>query len=62
MDIICFVDKKKADDLKSRGFNCIEQTANNGIIYQFVKTPELETYLDGKFSNQDFFVNKSLNF
>lgn len=61
-EIICFIDKTKADDLMMRGFNCVEQTAANGIIYQFVKTPELETYLNGKFSERDFFIGKTLNF
>lgn len=62
MDIICFADKAKADELKARGFNCVERSASNAMIYQFVKTPELETYLNGKFSKRDFFISKTLNF
>lgn len=48
--------------MKARGFNCVEQSAGNAVIYQFVKTPELETYLIGKFSVRDFFIGKTLNF
>ena len=62
MDIICIIDKSKADELQSRGFQYIPLQIQNQIVYQFVKTPELDNYINNNYSKQDFFISKNLNF
>lgn len=62
MDIVCIIDKSKADELQAKGFVCTPCVANNGIVYQFVKTPELDKLLTSNYTNRDFFISKNLNF
>ena len=62
MDIICIIDKSKADELQSRGFQYIPLQIQNQIVYQFVKTPELDNCINNNYSKQDFFISKNLNF
>lgn len=62
MDIICIIDKSKADELQSKGFQYIPSQIQNQIVYQFVKTPELDNCLNSNYSKQDFFISKNLNF
>ena len=62
MNIICIIDKSKADELQSKGFQYIPSKIQNQTIYQFVKTPELDDYLSNNYSKQDFFICKNLNF
>lgn len=61
--VVIVPDKTKADELISVGFKCTSRTISEGkIIYQFMKSPELERYLISNFSKQDFFINKNLTF
>ena len=62
MNIICIIDKSKADELQSRGFQYIPLQIQNQIVYQFVKTPELDNCINNNYSKQDFFISKNLNF
>ena len=62
MDIICIIDKSKADELQSRGFQYIPLQIQNQIVYQFVKTPELDNFINSNYSKHDFFISKNLNF
>lgn len=62
MDVICIIDKTKADNLSNMGFSYIAQQVENTTIYQFIKTPELERYINSNYSNREFFINKNLNF
>lgn len=61
-NIICVIDKKKADELIALGFKCTPQKVQNGTIYQFMKSPELDKYIASVFSNQDFFINNNMTF
>ncbi len=62
MDIVCIVDKSKADELLAKGFQYTECKVSNGVVYQFIKTPELDSYLNCNYSSRDFFINKNFNF
>ncbi len=62
MDIVCIINKSGADELLDKGFKYTECKVNNGVIYQFIKTPELDNYLNSNYSNRDFFINKYFNF
>lgn len=62
MDIVCIIDKSKADELWAKGFKYTECKVSNGVIYQFIKNPELDNYLNSNYSNRDFFINKYFNF
>lgn len=62
MDIICIIDKSKADELQLKGFQYIPSQIQNQIVYQFVKTPKLDNCLNSNYSKQDFFISKNLNF
>lgn len=59
MYMVCFMDKNKACELKSKGFTYTVAQIDNQTVYQFIKTPELEKYLANHYSKQDFFVNKN---
>lgn len=57
------IDKVKADLLIANGFSCTPNRLSNGTeTYIFVKTPELENYLYGNFSAQDFCISKHMKF
>ncbi len=62
MNIVCILDKNKADILKSKGFNYQIAIIDNKTVYKFVKTPELERYLNSNFSNQEYFNIPYMNF
>lgn len=60
MKVINIVDKSKADELVAKGFHYSEVNVKNKMVYQFVETPELLNFLNGRFSKQDFFISKKL--
>ena len=62
MNIICILDKDKADVLKAKGFNYQVAEIDNKTVYKFMSTPELETYLNGNFSSQEYFSLPYMNF
>lgn len=62
MNLVCFVDKNKADELQIKGFVCTMTKVNNRTVYQFIKTPELEEYLASHYSAKDYFINKNMYF
>lgn len=62
MNIICILDKNKADLLESMGFNYQIAIIDNKTVYKFVNTPELERYLNSNFSNQEYFNIPYMNF
>lgn len=61
MKIINIIDKSKADTLLSAGFQYRQKKVQEKIIYEFIGTPDLIRYLNGKFSKQDFFISRTLN-
>lgn len=62
MNIICVLDKGKANILESKGFNYQIAIIDNKTVYKFVNTPELERYLNSNFSNQEYFNVPYMNF
>lgn len=62
MNIICILDRNKADMLKAKGFNYQVSEIDNKIVYKFMNTPELEICLNGDFSNQEYFSLPYMNF
>lgn len=62
MNIICILDKDKADILKTKGFNYQVTEIDNKTVYKFMNTPELETYLNSNFSNQEYFSLPYMDF
>lgn len=62
MNIICVLDKGKADILESKGFNYQIAIIDNKTVYKFVNTPELERYLNSNFSNQEYLNVPYMNF
>ena len=61
MNIINILDKSKADELTALGFKYREKKSQGKIVYEFVGTPDLIQTINGKFSNQDFFMSRTLN-
>ena len=62
MNLVCFVDKNKADELQTKGFAYVMTQADNRTVYQFIKTPELEKYLASHYSAKDYFIDKNMYF
>lgn len=62
MNIIYFLDKNKAENLKALGFHYNEQVIDNRTIYAFVGTPELIQTLSKNFAKGDYCVSKTMNF
>lgn len=62
MNIIYFLDKNKAENLKLLGFNYNEQTVDNKILYAFVGTPELIQVIAKNFAKGDYCIGKTMNF
>lgn len=61
MEIINILNKSKADELLSIGFKYNKKNVQDKTIYEFIGTPDLINYLNGKFSKQDFFTSRTLN-
>jgi hypothetical protein len=63
LKIISVMNFEKAEELKSLGFNYTVSTlSENTTIYNFVENPELMAYINGKFSNRDFYISKNMCF
>lgn len=62
LKIINIIEKDKADELMSLGYKYSTAKVDDKTIYQFVESPELLSYLNGKFSKQDFFISKYMKF
>ncbi len=57
------LDKSKADELKVRGFNYTVQSIGGGReVYVFIRSPDLMKIISSKFSQNDFYIGKTLNF
>lgn len=61
MNIINIVDKSKADELLAHGFQYNKKKVQDKTVYEFIGTPDLFNYLNGKFSKKDFFMSRTLN-
>lgn len=60
---INLLDKSKADELAVLGFSYTTQRLNDKqSVYVFFNTPELVKILSEKYSNNDYFFGKTLNF
>ncbi len=62
MNIICFLDKNKAENLKKLGFHYNEQNVDDKVLYAFVGTPELIQVIAKNFAKGDYCINKTMNF
>lgn len=62
MNFVNVINKIKADELHKLGFKSIEQLIGDKTIYAFSQTPELMNYLNSNFSNQEFFIDKTMRF
>ncbi len=60
---INILDKAKADELKSLGFNYITQrVSDDKLVYVFINSPKLAEILNTGFAANDYFVGRTLNF
>ena len=62
MNFVKFIDKEKAEQLRSLGYRYAEEQYGDVIAYSFIETPELMDLLNSKFSAQDFFISDIANF
>lgn len=62
INMINIADKNKAEILKNQGFKYRVQNIDKKEIFIFMETPELRKLLNEKFSDQDFFISKTMNF
>lgn len=61
MGVVNIIEKSKADELLAFGFQYKEKKVQDKTIYEFVGTPELISYLNSKFSSQDYFMSRTFN-
>lgn len=60
---INFFDKEKAEELMKLGFHYVPQrVSDDKQVYVFINTPELMKIVTSKFTNNDFYVGRTLNF
>lgn len=63
MGSIIFIDKSKADKLKSKGFSYVESKSSNGMtVYAFIDTVEIRKALTTEFAKNDYAISKTVNF
>lgn len=63
MNTLNFFNKEKADELSKLGFRYVKQrVGEDKFVYVFINTPELMKNVNGKFSQNDFYIGKTLNF
>ena len=62
MGTINFLSKEQADKLSALGFKYQTSVIDGKTVYKFLNTPELESYLNSNFSNQEYFVLPYMNF
>lgn len=57
------LDSAKAEKLNLLGFTCtVQRVSDDKQVYVFINTPELMKVLTEKFSKQDYYIGKTLNF
>lgn len=63
MNTINFFDKEKADSLCNLGFKYIKQrVGEDRFVYTFINTLEIMRIVDEKFSENDYYLGRTLNF
>ena len=63
MGSIIFLDKNKAEILKSKGFAYIKSTSSDGKeLYKFIDTIEIRNILSSEFDKNDFIISRTVNF
>lgn len=62
INIIYFLDKNKAENLKTLGFHYNGQRVDNRTLYAFVGTPELIQVIAKNFAKGDYCISKTMNF
>lgn len=62
MGEIIILDKNKAEQLKTMGFNCVEDNVSGTVVFKFINTTELRKVLSENFSSLQFFVSDTVNF
>lgn len=63
MGSIIFIDKSKADKLKSKGFSYVESKTSDGMtVYSFIDTIEIRKALTTEFAKNDYAVTRTVNF
>lgn len=62
MRLINILNKEKADELKTLGFDYREIQIDNQTVYQFIESKELIDELSSKFEERSFFISPYVNF
>lgn len=62
MNMVYFLDKNKAENLKKIGFCYREQVIDNRLLYIFIGTPELIKVIAKDFAKGDYCIGKTMNF
>lgn len=62
MRLINILNKEKADELKTLGFDYQEIQIDNQTVYQFIESKELIDELSSKFEERSFFISPYMNF
>ena len=62
MGEIIILDKTKADELLSLGFNYTVRKIDNKKVFVFIQTKELMKELLSKFDKSSFFISKNVCF
>lgn len=63
MGSIIFIDKSKAEKLKSKGFSYVESKSSDGTtVYSFIDTIEIRKALTTEFAKDDYAITKTVNF
>ena len=63
MGSIIFIDKSKAEKLKSKGFSYVESKSSDGTtVYSFIDTIEIRKALTTEFAKNDYAITKTINF
>lgn len=62
MEFINVLNKSIALELEKKGFKFWVQELNDRLVYSFIRTPQLINALTSKYSAEDFFISKTMNF
>lgn len=62
MRLINVLNKEKADELKTLGFDYREIQIDDQMVYQFIESKELIDELSSKFEERSFFISPYMNF
>lgn len=60
--IIKVINPKKASQLTSLGFRCVEEKCGDKILYTFFNSKELIEYLNSNFEKTDYLLTNKLTF